>query len=108
MPKHSRKRQKTKAGEIQPLGAQISVADDVDKDDEERQLESFLFGVPFVPSGKGKENIFVLSEDEEEGGKVTAGKETENLADEEVCNKFLLRQLSNLALCLLLAFLHRR
>ncbi|KAG9310283.1 hypothetical protein JVU11DRAFT_9401 [Chiua virens] len=43
----SRKRQKSQQN-VQPLGAR-TFADDTAKDDEERRLESMLFGVPYVP-----------------------------------------------------------
>ncbi|KXN91203.1 putative U3 small nucleolar RNA-associated protein 18 [Leucoagaricus sp. SymC.cos] len=51
--KKSHKR-KEKAS-IQPLGSEATLAkllDEESKDDEERRLESMLFGVPYVPSGK--------------------------------------------------------
>ncbi|KAF8060775.1 WD40-repeat-containing domain protein [Lyophyllum atratum] len=50
MAKHPRKKQKTSKGvkEIQPLGAD-PLTDDASKDDEERRLESMLFGTKFVP-----------------------------------------------------------
>lgn len=48
-----------------PLGASGSADQDAGKDDEERRLESLLFGKPFIPSGassgdkngKGKETL---------------------------------------------------
>jgi len=53
MAKHPRKKQKTSKGvkEIQPLGANL-LTDDASKDDEERRLESMLFGTKFVPRDK--------------------------------------------------------
>ncbi|KAF7330359.1 Methyltransf-2 domain-containing protein [Mycena venus] len=47
MPKHPRKRQKTTND---ASGVQNALLDDSAKDDEERRLESFLFGANFVPS----------------------------------------------------------
>ncbi|KAF9231599.1 WD40-repeat-containing domain protein [Melanogaster broomeanus] len=60
MVKQPRKRQKTsKEEKVQPLGINTDI-DDTGKDDEERRLESMLFGVPYVPSdqkeGKGGTN----------------------------------------------------
>jgi U3 small nucleolar RNA-associated protein 18 len=69
--------------EPRPLGF---VAEDVaDKDDEERRLESILFGIPFEPApGKharasdidGDETLWPASD--------IVGKETENLMDKDV------------------------
>ncbi|KAH7884117.1 WD40-repeat-containing domain protein [Phlebopus sp. FC_14] len=54
MVKQPRKRQKTsKEEKLQPLGSHTSI-DDTSKDDEERRLESMLFGVSYVPSEKSK------------------------------------------------------
>ena len=53
MGKHSRKRQRTDDA-APPLGAQFALADDASKDDEERRLESLLFGKPYVPRGEAK------------------------------------------------------
>lgn len=39
-------------GKFEPLGSSRRVWDDEDKDDEERRLESTLFGRPYVPSTK--------------------------------------------------------
>ncbi|KAJ6460371.1 WD40-repeat-containing domain protein [Mycena vitilis] len=47
MPKHPRKRQKTDASSVQR-----ALVDDANKDDEERRLESLLFGTKFVPSAQ--------------------------------------------------------
>ncbi|GLB36797.1 putative WD40 repeat-like protein [Lyophyllum shimeji] len=53
MAKHPRKKQKTskEVKEIQPLGSSF-LTDDAAKDDEERRLESILFGTKFVPRDK--------------------------------------------------------
>ncbi|KAJ6570248.1 WD40-repeat-containing domain protein [Mycena vulgaris] len=48
MPKHPRKRQKT--AEDSSSATQKALIDDASKDDEERRLESLLFGTKFVPS----------------------------------------------------------
>ncbi|KAJ7183100.1 WD40 repeat-like protein [Mycena filopes] len=47
MPKHSRKRQRTADDSY---SVQHALVDDASKDDEERRLESLLFGTKFVPS----------------------------------------------------------
>ncbi|KIJ21374.1 hypothetical protein PAXINDRAFT_104411 [Paxillus involutus ATCC 200175] len=90
MVKHPRKRQKTSQAEkVQPLGTNTFVHD-TSKDDEERRLESMLFGVPYVPSekkkGTGRENdadLVVISGDEDgiEGGNL---KELENMLDSDL------------------------
>lgn len=89
MPKHSRKRQRTDKGSenySQPLGAQTLLTDDASKDDEERRLESMLFGTPFVPSGKGKgpKDLIVVDDDEEHDIGEDAGRELEGLLDNDV------------------------
>lgn len=61
--KHIRKRQRTDKTYAQPLGAVASLLDDADKDDEERRLESVLFGKPFVSMSKDDE----ISGDDEDG-----------------------------------------
>ncbi len=67
MPKHGPKRQKTSAD------------DNASKDDEERRLESLLFGVPYVPAGEE-----IVLEDGDEGEDEN-GKELQNLTDGDVC-----------------------
>ncbi|TCD68579.1 hypothetical protein EIP91_010367 [Steccherinum ochraceum] len=71
--KHAHKRQKTEKSvpEVQPLGSRkaISLLDDSTKDDEERRLESMLFGVPYVPASKQEgtsKDILIVSDEEEE------------------------------------------
>lgn len=83
MAKHARKRLKTTKGaeEIQPLGSTL-ITDDASKDDEERRLESILFGTKFVPS-KNDELILVADENEDvemDGG----GREMNVLMDTDV------------------------
>ncbi|KAG6371535.1 WD40-repeat-containing domain protein [Boletus reticuloceps] len=89
MGKQSRKRQKTSKEDVQPLGSS-TVVDDADKDDEERQLESMLFGVPYVPSQKsdGKRraddaDVVVIS-DVEDGATERHLKELENMLDSDL------------------------
>ena len=88
MANHARKRQKTKkTPQVRPLGTAVALTDDASKDDEERQLESLLFGKPFVPSGKQK-NLVVVSDDEDEGdgGPLGVDQELQNLTDADVSN----------------------
>lgn len=90
--KHSSSKSKSKLltldddGVYEPLGSSKRVWEDENKDDEERRLESILFGRPYVPSSKeGAED----ESDEEEGGMPEAdvdfaGNEFANLMDSEV------------------------
>jgi len=69
----------------QPLGSEATLArllDEESKDDEERKLESMLFGVPYVPSGNTSYSgraaerglVFDIDEDEQDdGGRPMAG-----------------------------------
>ncbi|KIJ58781.1 hypothetical protein HYDPIDRAFT_163119 [Hydnomerulius pinastri MD-312] len=91
MVKQPRKRQKTsKEEKVQPLGT--NNFDDTLKDDEERRLESMLFGVPYVPSGKrnggagGAGNELVVISDNDEDEDATGGnlKELENMLDSDL------------------------
>ncbi|KAJ6612263.1 WD40-repeat-containing domain protein [Mycena sp. CBHHK59/15] len=50
MPKHPRKRQKT--SDDSASATRKALVDDANKDDEERRLESLLFGTKFVPSAQ--------------------------------------------------------
>ena len=88
MGKHSRKRQKVENSAqelVQPLGTRVSLSDDATKDDEERRLESLLFGVPFVPrSGNDNKNTLVVSDGEDERDGLEGGKELQNMLDTDV------------------------
>lgn len=81
MAKHPRKRQRTAPNEPRHSLSVVSLAEDTSKDDEERRLESLLFGVPFVPS---------TSEDAQENGEdgeeeeIEAGAEMNGLLDTDV------------------------
>ena len=89
MAKHPRKKQKVV--EVQPLGAAGQIDDDAEKDDEERRLESLVFGKPFVPrdGSKGKGGGILVVSDEEDGEEpgfdFAGGKELEGLQDTDVC-----------------------
>ena len=69
MGKRANKRQKTEktlSKAVRPLGAPgaVSLLDDASKDDEERRLESMLFGTKYVPAPN--EHVLLLSDDEDE------------------------------------------
>ena len=92
--KHSSTKSKSKSrlvaldddGDFEPLGSSKRVWEDEDKDDEERRLESVLFGKPYVPSLKGR--IGGDSDEEGEGMPEAdldlGGNEFANLMDSEV------------------------
>ena len=89
MPKHARKRQKTtKISEHAPSKAARleMLLDDESKDDEERRLESLLFGVKYVPRDKGKSKASDASdEDEDEDNEIDdGGRGMQHLLDQDV------------------------
>ena len=89
MANHARKRQKTKkTPHVRPLGTAAALTDDASKDDEERQLESLLFGKPFVPASGKQENTDRRDEDDDddEGGPLGVDQELQNLTDADVSN----------------------
>ena len=62
--KHIRKKRKL-AEEAQPLGSTLHLDDEAEKDDEERRLESILFGKVFLSEEDiDKDNILIISDDE--------------------------------------------
>ena len=72
---------------FEPLGSSRRVWDDEDKDDEERRLESVLFGRPYVPSTKqGAGGESDGDEGMPEAALDLAGNEFANLMDSEVCH----------------------
>lgn len=93
MPKHARKKQRLES-EVQPLGSVLHLDENADKDDEERRLESLLFGSDFKPSGKGKgrEANFLVVSDDEDGEDLLegAGNAMEHLQDADVSTVVLL------------------
>lgn len=90
--KHSSAKSKSKLaaldddGDLGPLGSGRRVWEDEDKDDEERRLESVLFGKPYVPSSKSR--VGGESDEEDEGMPEAdvdfGGNEFANLMDSEV------------------------
>ncbi|KAH9947370.1 WD40 repeat-like protein [Amylocystis lapponica] len=86
MAKHPRKKQrlaKAAASDVQPLGSAVSLADDAGKDDEERRLESLLFGTHYEPSGDAGREL-VVSDDEPEETGAAGEKELQNLLDTDL------------------------
>jgi U3 small nucleolar RNA-associated protein 18 len=85
MGKHARKRQRKDRPtheSMVPLGTK-TLDDDVDKDDEERRLESVLFGKPFVVGGGSNVAVIDSQEEGDEGVDVTAA-ELEGMLDSDV------------------------
>lgn len=82
MGKHARKRQRTDDS-APPLGAELALADDASKDDEERRLESLLFGKPYVARGEAK-SAFGHEEDGTLGDLDVGGAELEAMLDADV------------------------
>ncbi|VDB86541.1 unnamed protein product [Peniophora sp. CBMAI 1063] len=70
MGKHARKRQRTD-DVAPPLGSELGLADEAGKDDEERRLESLLFGKPYIPCGEAK-SAFSQEEDGVVGAELEA------------------------------------
>ena len=113
MGKRASKKQKTAKEPVvhaQPLGAQVPVSllDDATKDDEERRLESMLFGTKYVPAPVNDDHILVVSEDENED--LGGGQELQNLMDTDVCilmSVYVVTTL-NMPLALLRRRRHRR
>jgi U3 small nucleolar RNA-associated protein 18 len=86
MGKRANKRQKTEKdapARVHPLGSQIAVSllDDAAKDDEERRLESILFGTKYVPAAIHEDHIHVSDEEDADVG---GGQELQNLTDTDV------------------------
>jgi len=90
--KHSSAKSKSKLvaldddGDFEPLGSSKRVWEDEDKDDEERRLESALFGKPYVPPSRKR--VGGASDEEDEGMPEAdldlGGNEFANLMDSEV------------------------
>ncbi|CCL98939.1 uncharacterized protein FIBRA_00946 [Fibroporia radiculosa] len=87
MAKHARKKQKIAAKPVntleqsEPLGSLASLTDDTSKDDEERRLESLLFGTEYKPR-KDSSNLIILDDESEDGH--VGEKELENLLDSDL------------------------
>ncbi|EJD04520.1 WD40 repeat-like protein [Fomitiporia mediterranea MF3/22] len=88
MVKNERKKRRTEQS-VQPLGTVRHLDGDAEKDDEERRLESLLFGTDFKPIGKGKGregNVILVSDEEEdnEGLQDGTGNALEHLQDADL------------------------
>ena len=92
MGKHPRKRQRKDRPaqkSVAPLGTAALLDDDADKDDEERRLESLLFGKPFV-SGRGKGVTAIEDVQEEYDGADVTAAELEGILDSDVSHPLAL------------------
>jgi len=87
MGKHARKRQrKDKPAHhksFAPLGTAVLLDDDADKDDEERRLESLLFGKPLVSGRRPKVTAIEDVSEEGDGADATTA-ELEGMLDSDV------------------------
>ncbi|THU77852.1 hypothetical protein K435DRAFT_877319, partial [Dendrothele bispora CBS 962.96] len=96
MPKHARKRQKlsqslSKTHQVDDDSRLEALLDDASKDEEERRLESLLFGKTFRTKGKAKKGAAWKDEEDADGEdvedkndedmEVGGGREMENLLD---------------------------
>ncbi|KAF9042256.1 WD40-repeat-containing domain protein [Panaeolus papilionaceus] len=82
MPRHARKKQKTAEAAPSKAARLEMLMDDEAKDDEERQLESMLFGVRYEPKDKGKRKDYdsADSDDDDDEG----GREMQHLMDQDL------------------------
>jgi U3 small nucleolar RNA-associated protein 18 len=86
MGKHARKRQrkdKPAHESLAPLGTAVILDDDADKDDEERRLESLLFGKPLVSGRRSKITAFEDVSESGDGVDVPSA-ELEGMLDSDV------------------------
>lgn len=98
MTKHPRKRRKTSNNTHDSTSSQIKeprlamIMDDENKDDDERRLESLLFGVKYRPRDKGKVKDSEESSDQgvDESGEEREGGGMRHLLDQDVCRDFIL------------------
>jgi U3 small nucleolar RNA-associated protein 18 len=90
MPKNGHKRQKTSRAKgdhaDQPLPNKAArlemLLDDESKDDEERRLESLLFGVKYTPKG---EDISINHDEDSDEADTQEGRGLQHLLDQDVC-----------------------
>ncbi|KAF8880911.1 WD40-repeat-containing domain protein [Gymnopilus junonius] len=88
MAKHPRKRQKKTHEQghdaVSNKAARLDLLmDDESKDDEERRLETMLFGVKYVPKEKGKGKMRTTSDDEDEGVEALEGEGRDSGSESE-------------------------
>ncbi|TFY60977.1 hypothetical protein EVJ58_g4796 [Rhodofomes roseus] len=92
MAKHPRKKQRTAKASgdapgpanVQPLGSKVSLLDDSSKDDEERRLESMLFGTAYDPSSSKGKGVLVVSDEDDEDVDQRGEKELQNMLDTDL------------------------
>ncbi|KAH9920333.1 WD40-repeat-containing domain protein [Fomitopsis serialis] len=92
MAKHPRKKQRTTKSavdapdpvNVRPLGSAVSLLDDSSKDDEERRLESLLFGTAYTPSSSKGEELLIISDDEDQDVDQRGEKELQNMLDTDL------------------------
>jgi U3 small nucleolar RNA-associated protein 18 len=91
MGKHARKRQRKDRPTqlVAPLGTGALLDDDADKDDEERRLESLLFGKPLL-SGRGSKATAIQDVAEEGDGADVTAAELEGMLDSDVSYRLAL------------------
>jgi U3 small nucleolar RNA-associated protein 18 len=84
MGKRTNKRQKLRVKEVEPLGVHnvTNFLDNSNKDDEERRLESMLFGTSYAPSASNK-HVLVVSDDEDDDA-LGGGTEFQTVLDTDV------------------------
>jgi U3 small nucleolar RNA-associated protein 18 len=93
MGKHSKKRQRTTrdgdTSNLKPLGSIIAIGDEDDKDEEEKRLETLLFGTTFPVSNTAQSGS-LLHEKETNEVTIDADGGLANLLDSDVsCNHCL-------------------
>ena len=90
MPRKRQRKDRPAQKSVTPLGTAALLDDDADKDDDERKLESLLFGKPFV-SASGRRNEVTAIEDVEEGydGADVTTAELEGMLDSDVSYRLL-------------------
>jgi len=96
MEKHPRKRQKKSENTHGTLPSQTKeerlamIMDDENKDDEERRLESLLFGVKYRPrdGGKVKDSDEAGDQESDGSGEGGGGGGMRHLLDQDVCYYF--------------------
>jgi len=88
MPRKRQRKDRPAQESVAPLGTAL-LDDDADKDDDERKLESLLFGKPFV-SGRRNEVIAIEGVEEGYGGVDVATAELEGMLDSDVSYRLVL------------------
>lgn len=87
MVKHPRKKQRV-SPQVQPLGSISLEGLDAEKDDDERKLESILFGNAVPLKRQSEKHIIRVSDEEDDVVNVDIGNDLELLRDADVCTAF--------------------